>query len=166
MDASYLSQDGCADRDFRTPPPGATAAGSRVFLFIECPWNFLRLKSTGTAAPPTCPGWRGRALTKRHKYGAVPTVVDGIRFASKREANHYGVLKLREKIGEIWHLELQPVYDITVNGKHIAKYVADFRYFEDSRQVVIDVKGMDTPLSKIKRKLVEALYSCEIEIVK
>jgi len=30
---------------------------------------------------------------RRHKYGAIATTVDGIRFASKKEAQRYGFLK-------------------------------------------------------------------------
>jgi hypothetical protein len=38
---------------------------------------------------------------KRAKYGAEPTVVDGIRFDSKKEAARYQELKLLAKAGEI-----------------------------------------------------------------
>ena len=43
-----------------------------------------------------------------HKYNAIPTTVDGIRFASKREARRYLELKLLQKAGHISDLELQP----------------------------------------------------------
>jgi len=35
---------------------------------------------------------------KWHKYGAIPTEVDGIRFASKKEEKRYGELKLLETL--------------------------------------------------------------------
>ena len=113
---------------------------------------------------------------KRHKYSAVPTVVDGIRFHSKAEATHYAELKLREKAGEIHDLVLQPSYAMTIwpppaSGRPpvtVGKYIADFRCWDVARseRITVDVKGMDTPLSKHKRKIVEALYGIEIEIVK
>ena len=65
----------------------------------------------------------------KHKYRAVKTTVDGITFDSKKEAKRYTELKLLEKSGMITHLELQPTYQITVNGVDICKYKADFRYF-------------------------------------
>ncbi len=105
-------------------------------------------------------------MNKPNKYRAMPTCVDSIRFASKREARHYSELKLRQRAGEIRLLELQPIYPIIINGKHIGRYTADFRYFEGDKQKVIDVKGFDTRESKLRRKIVEALYSCEIEIVR
>lgn len=96
----------------------------------------------------------------RHKFNAQPTEVDGIRFASKREARYYGLLKIRERQGEIERLELQPKYEITVNGKRICTYIADFRFNDltHKKRRVIDVKGCKTQVYKLKKKLVEALY--------
>ena len=37
----------------------------------------------------------------RHKFHAKPTVYDGIRFASKKEAARYEALKLLKKAGEV-----------------------------------------------------------------
>ncbi len=116
-------------------------------------------------------------MKRRHKYSAVPTTVDSIRFHSKAEAKHYSELKLREKAGEIHDLVLQPAYVMAIvcanpsqprSHTTVGKYIADFRYWDVARseRVVVDVKGHDTPLSKLKRKIVEALYGIEIEIVK
>lgn len=92
------------------------------------------------------------------KYRAKPTVIDGVRFASKKEAARYCALKLREKIGDISNLTLQPVFPIVIGGQPVAKYVADFSYFHNGAYVVEDVKGMRTPVYRLKKKLVEALY--------
>lgn len=102
---------------------------------------------------------------KRNKYGAIRTEVDGITFASRREAKHYQELKLRLKAGEITNLVLQPTYKIEINGQHICKVVLDFYYQEGGHEHTIDVKGRDNRVSKIKRKMVEALYGIEVEIV-
>ena len=106
----------------------------------------------------------------KNKYRAIPTWVDEIRFASKAEAKHYGVLKIRERAGEITDLELQPEYPIIVNGVRVAIYRADFRYMERTKhgvaQVIVDVKGMLTPVYKLKKKLVEAIYEIKITEVK
>ena len=95
---------------------------------------------------------------RRSKYGAVKTVVDGITFDSKAEARRYGELKLLQAAGVIKDLEMQPRYDITINDKFCAFYKADFRYLQDGAFVVEDVKGMKTPMYRLKKKLVEALY--------
>ena len=105
-------------------------------------------------------------MKRASKYRAVPTAVDGITFASKREAAHYSLLRLLERNGDLTDLELQPVYPVTVNGKSICKYVADFRYRDKAGRVHIeDVKGVKTPIYRLKKKLVEAIYSIQIEEV-
>ena len=108
----------------------------------------------------------------RSKYNAKRTTVHGTTFASQREAKRYCELLLLEKAGEIQHLELQPVYPIEVRGALICRYVADFRYREkplrtgSSGQVVVeDVKGMKTPVYRLKKKLIAALYGIQIREV-
>ena len=102
----------------------------------------------------------------RNKYRAIPTVIDGIRFASKAEARRYGELKLLKNAGKIRNLELQPKYLLDVGGKRIGTYIADFRYRLDGVLIVEDVKGFCTPVYKLKKKLVEALYGITITEVK
>ena len=96
------------------------------------------------------------------KYNAKPIVIDGIRFASTKEGNRYLVLRDMEKKGEITHLELQPKFDMIVNGIKVGYYKADFIYFEGQKRIVEDVKGMKTPVYKLKKKIVEAQYSIKI----
>ena len=101
------------------------------------------------------------------KYGAIKTTVDGLTFPSKREANRYALLRILEKGGKIQNLEVQPTYDIAINGTHVCKVKLDFRYFDiDRNRIVIeDSKGMDNPLSRLKRKLVEAAHGIIVELV-
>lgn len=106
---------------------------------------------------------------KRSKYGARRTTVDGITFDSAAEATRYQVLKLKLDMGFIHDLRLQVPYPITVgNGVVVAIYKADFVYVEDGAnfEIAEDVKGMDTPVSKLKRKLVEAIHGVKVEIVR
>jgi len=98
-------------------------------------------------------------MMNKNKYRAVKTEVDGIVFDSKREAARYMELMLLQRAGEISHLELQPVYECVVNGKKICTYRADFRYFTKLGNIVEDVKGVKTPIYRLKKKLVEALYA-------
>lgn len=100
--------------------------------------------------------WKGR------KYGNRFVIVDDIRFDSAKEAKRYGELKLLEKAGTISGLKLQPKFDMHVNGVCVGYYKADFWYETPEGAVVEDVKGMRTPLYKLKKKIVEAEYGFEI----
>src|SRR3990167_5419723 len=64
------------------------------------------------------------------KYGSIKVELDGYVFASRLEANRYLQLSLMEKAGEIRKLELQPRFQLYVNGVKIATYIADFQYVE------------------------------------
>jgi hypothetical protein len=101
-----------------------------------------------------------------HKYGAKSTTVDGIRFASQKEAQRYQGLKLLERAGEIENLVLQPSFTLDVGNAAapIGKYKADFEYFDKrtNQLVVEDVKGFKTPLYRWKKKHVEAQYGIRI----
>lgn len=99
---------------------------------------------------------------KRHKYRAVPVVIDGTRFASKAEGARYQKLRLLERNGFISELVCQPSYDLVVNTVKVGVYRADFRYLQDGRMTVEDVKGLATPVYKLKKRIVEALYNIEI----
>lgn len=99
-----------------------------------------------------------------NKYKAVPTTVDGIRFASIGEANRYRGLKLLEQNGAITDLKLQQPFDLEIFGYKVCTYRADFTYFENGRFVVEDFKGFVTPEFKLKAKLFEALYGYPIRI--
>lgn len=114
----------------------------------------------------------------RDKFSAKRTVVDGITFDSKREAARYLDLKAMERAGEITRLKLQPEFPLECGGNPVlirskgypngrrAKYVADFKYMRGTENVVEDVKGFDTPLSRLKRAMVEAEYGIQIQVVR
>lgn len=109
---------------------------------------------------------------KVSKYKAKKTIVNGIEFDSKKEANRYATLLLLEKSGRIRDLKLQPVYELIPsfrkNNKTYRKtsYRADFEYFDTklNKMVVEDVKGFKTPVYLLKKKLFEYNYpDLEIE---
>jgi len=109
-----------------------------------------------------------RLKPPRSKYRAIRTTVDGITFASKKEAARYAELKMLENAGKIDALvvdkrELR--YPLCVNGIKICTYEADFRYFDETGKVLEDVKGVKTPAYRIKRKLMKALYGIEVREV-
>lgn len=108
-------------------------------------------------------GMGGAALAiimnlSKNKYKNKPIKIDGIRFSSIKEGKRYLDLKLLLKTGKIALLSLQPVYTIKINGNKICKVILDFVYYDEEKRIWVyeDVKGLDTPLSKLKRKMVEA----------
>lgn len=107
---------------------------------------------------------RPRIASNANKYRNKPTVVDGMQFHSKKEANRFVVLKLLQKTGKISDLRLQPTFEIKVCGEKICKYIADFQYVENGRLVVEDVKSTATatPVYKLKKKLMWAVLKIEI----
>lgn len=102
----------------------------------------------------------------RSKFGNVRTVVDGITFASKKEARRYSELKLLEKAGKISNLVLQKRFPIYVHEVKICDYVCDFEYLPEGkalgRETVEDTKGVRTAIYKLKKKLLAACYGIEI----
>jgi hypothetical protein len=108
---------------------------------------------------------------RRNKYGAKRVEYDGIWFDSQAECNHYCVLKLRQKQGEISNLEVHPKYELSINGRPIlirseaypngrkALFRPDFRYTQEGRGVVVeDYKGMRTKDYVLRRAVFEAIY--------
>ncbi|MDD7058237.1 MAG: DUF1064 domain-containing protein [Erysipelotrichaceae bacterium] len=103
------------------------------------------------------------------KYHNTKTVLNGIKFDSKLEAERYGQLKMMERAGVIRALELQPSFvlipSFRKNGKTWRKtvYKADFRYIlcEDDSYIIEDVKGSTaviTDVFRLKQKLFEYKY--------
>lgn len=98
----------------------------------------------------------------RHKYHAVKTETDGIKFSSKKEARVYSQLKLQQAAGEVvFFLRQVPFY---LPGG--VKYVCDFQVFYAAGHVrFLDAKGMQTESFRAKKRMVEALFPVEIEMV-
>ena len=95
------------------------------------------------------------------KYKAKKTKVDGITFDSKREAGYLD-LKTLEMHKRIRDLKLQPCFPFKYDDKVMFKYYADFEYYENDEYIVEDVKGVKTPVYKLKKKLIEAQYKIKI----
>lgn len=108
------------------------------------------------------------AVPKRHKYAAKPTVVQNIRFASKKEADRYEELRLLERAGAIRDLVLQQAFDLHVHGGALlSRYLADFSYTEaaSGERVVEDVKGMRTRMYQLKARWMQAEHGITIREV-
>jgi hypothetical protein len=99
----------------------------------------------------------------RHKYNAVRTVRDGIKFPSKKEASRYDELCLLIKTGRVVFFLRQPLFDLGGG----TTYRADFLVFwADGTASVEDVKGVETKEFKKAKRQVEARYPVKIEVVR
>lgn len=101
------------------------------------------------------------------KYGAMRTTIDNITFDSKAEANYYTQLKLLKRAGQVADFTFQPrfllqeayVHRFTRKRVQKIEYVADFYVtYPDGRKEIIDVKGIQTPVYKLKKKWFECKY--------
>jgi hypothetical protein len=56
----------------------------------------------------------------------------------------------------------------TINNQRICRYEPDFIFYDElqGRFRIQDVKGVVTALFRLKKKLVEATYDIEVEIIK
>lgn len=111
--------------------------------------------------------WPTKAKTP--KYRNKKTTVDGITFDSMAEATRWGSLKLLAESGAIRDLVRQPEYvlipTVKINGKTVRamKYRADFGYRKpDGTEIIEDVKGMLTPVYRMKRHMMKALLGLDI----
>ncbi len=98
----------------------------------------------------------------KHKFNAVRTEIDGIKFDSKKEAKYYQELMLRVMAGEVVFFLRQTPFHLPGG----VTYKVDFQEFHSDGTVhFVDVKGMVTPMFRDKKKMAEDLYPVEIEIV-
>ena len=113
-------------------------------------------------------------MIRRNKFNAKKVTVDGIQFDSKREAAYYGELKLRERAGEVVSLRCHPTFTLTAHGKTICKFKPDFVFGDSNLRMAdrairyVDVKSPPTAKKadfRLKKKLFEAQYGVELEIV-
>lgn len=99
------------------------------------------------------------------KYLSHKTVVDGITFDSKDEAQYYEALKIRKYRGEIQNFELQPKFTLIQGFKKNGKtyraitYTPDFViYHNDNSEEYVDVKGITTQQGELRIKLFNHFY--------
>ena len=90
-----------------------------------------------------------------NKYHAQKTLLEGIKFDSRHEAERYAELKLLQRAGKIRNLRCQVPFELVPkqDGERAVKYIADFVYEENGSMVVEDAKGFRPKDYIIKRKL-------------
>lgn len=122
---------------------------------------------------------------RKNKYNARKVKVDGIVFASQKEADRWRELQLLERAGKITDLKRQVPFlliptqrefcnEIDEKKRRFKKgkvlerkcsYYADFVYMQDGNQIVEDAKGKRTKEYVIKRKLMLFLRGIRIREV-
>ena len=140
-------------------------------------------KQPKPAAPETTQGRADEAVAvekdgrmTRPKYGNKKTEVDGILFDSKVEAARWVTLRRAEESGLICYLKRQYAFVLAPSVKLLGekrtrpaiRYVADFVYKtpHGSDLFVEDVKGFDTPMSRLKRHLMKTVRGLDVVIIK
>jgi hypothetical protein len=127
---------------------------------------------TGGPSAPLAPA------PKRAKYRNTRTTVQGLVFASKKEADRYLYLHALQQLGAIHLLALQTRWEIYVDRpegrRHIAWWLSDFDYWlpptegQPAAHVIEDTKGgtgrkgTRTDVYQLKKKLVEAIHGIVI----
>lgn len=104
---------------------------------------------------------------KKSKYGALKAEVNGRIFDSVMEAKFYVYLLGLKQSGEISKFEcqvsyeLQPKYRNKQTNKIVQpiRYIADFVIHDNNGSItVVDVKGQETDVFKLKKKMFEYKY--------
>lgn len=112
---------------------------------------------------------------KRRKFGNKKIYADGQGFDSLGEFRRWEALRLLEKAGAISALQRQVAIPLVAGCKLAGakrarpaiRLVVDFAYYDNARhcQVFEDFKGMETPVSLMKRHMAKALHGIDVEIV-
>lgn len=116
-------------------------------------------------------------VNRSQKYNAKPIRDDTGKqvYASKKEGKRALELLQMERAGLIFNLKEQPRFPFKANRKRgmsyplvyksgrVVTYVADFEYTDEfGERIIEDVKGMRTPVYKIKQAAMWAYYGLEI----
>lgn len=106
-----------------------------------------------------------RSFVKVNKYNARKCEEDGYKFDSLRERKRYQELKILQRVGRIQELTVHPIYVLEVNGMPVCKMLPDFRYIEQGKIVIEDVKSQATitDVYKIKKKLLKACHNLDVK---
>jgi len=113
-------------------------------------------------------------MAVKHKYRAKKTTCwQGHSHPSKKEAAQCDILHDDQKKGRISDLELSPFFPFVINGiipkmgnGHQCGYTADFRYKENDKPVVVEVKGYSVRDWPLRKAVFEALYpDLELRVV-
>jgi hypothetical protein len=98
----------------------------------------------------------------KHKFRAVATEHDGIRFASKREAKAYADLMLEKRAGTVLFFLRQCPLHLPGGTRLVIDFIV---FYADGSVRFLDAKGMETDSFRIKKREIEAVYPITIETI-
>lgn len=99
----------------------------------------------------------------KSKFGNKRCEADSFKFDSMLERSYYYKLKKDREDGKIKYFLMQVPLHLPAN----IKYIADFMTVDyDNKINYIDVKGVETDVFKLKKKLVKEYYGIDIKVVK
>jgi len=111
---------------------------------------------------------------KPSKYRNIKVQDEERKFDSKKELAYAKELDLLVASGEVEWYERQLPFPIKINEQKITTYILDFQVaYANGTMEYVDVKGFDkrkqkfitTPVFKLKKKLVEAVYGIKLKLV-
>lgn len=115
-----------------------------------------------------------KGIQSANKYRNRKIRIDGLTFASMKEARRYYELSWMQRSGDITGLKTQVPFELIPAQKdadgrtaeRAVRYIADFVYTtKDGARVVEDAKGVKTQEYIIKRKLMLWVYGIRIREV-
>lgn len=101
---------------------------------------------------------------RKSKYGNRKPIINGIKFDSKAEADYYFIAKTYAKDNGLEmrmqeQFELVPKFRLDGKAYRAITYKPDFTFYDNDKLVkVVDVKGMQTQVFKIKAKMFCSKY--------
>ena len=105
------------------------------------------------------------------KYNSKKVIVDGYTFDSQAEYEYFKILCEQKSKGDIKSFIVHPIYQLQEKFEKLGKnnrpiyYEGDFEItYNDNKIMMIDIKGMATPLSILKRKMFDYVYK-DIELL-
>jgi len=91
----------------------------------------------------------------KHKYHAVPTECDGIKFSSKKEAAYYCTLRAMKNNGNVLFFLRQVPFHLPGGVRFVIDFV---EFWADGDIRFVDTKGFKTESYRAKKRMVEELY--------
>lgn len=99
------------------------------------------------------------------KYNNSKIKINGMSFASKLEFDYYLYLQHMQENGIVVDFKCQPKFILIPSYEKYGKKIRAITYtpdyyvkYSDGREEYIDVKGMGTPASELRRKLFDYVY--------
>lgn len=106
-------------------------------------------------------------MVKRERFGNIRTEYRGVMYASKAEAKYAAQLDVLLKAKKIRGWGRQHSVPLVVNGHKICTMIVDFWINHGSIPIeFVEIKGFETAVYKLKKKLFEALTGGKLTVIK